>query len=122
MSPTNAALLIGRLSSDPTTTALPSGDQLARFEVTVDRVDDRADSVPVSWVPAPARATTFEAGDEVVVVGVVRRRFFRAGGTVQSRTEVAARIVARPTHKAARAAVGELLAEVSGALDEVTAG
>ena len=36
-----------------------------------------------------------DAGDEVVVVGRVRRRFFRAGGATASRVEVEAEVVAR---------------------------
>jgi len=35
------------------------------------------------------------AGDEVVVTGRVRRRFYRAGGATQSRTEVVAHAVVR---------------------------
>jgi len=46
-------------------------------------------SVPVSWVdPPPKGLEPLEEGLEVVVVGTVRRRFFRSGGSTQSRTEV----------------------------------
>jgi single-strand DNA-binding protein len=44
----------------------------------------------VAWFDPPASAATFAAGDDVVVVGRVRRRFFRAGGATASRTEVVA--------------------------------
>ena len=40
--------------------------------------------------PTPAEAVARPAGDEVVVTGRVQRRFFRAGGATQSRTEVVA--------------------------------
>jgi single-strand DNA-binding protein len=48
-------------------------------------------------VPVVVEAATVDcaAGDEVVVVGTVRRRFFRAGGATQSRTEVLADKVVR---------------------------
>ena len=44
-------------------------------------------SVPAAWFDPPPGAV-FEQGDEVVVAGIVKRRFFRAGGATQSRTEV----------------------------------
>ena len=47
------------------------------------------------------------AGDEGVAVGLVRRRFFRAGGATISRTEVVADVVARAdTRTADRALEG----------------
>ena len=69
---------------------MPSGDVLVAYEVTVPRTEGPADSVPVVWFPTARRQPSLEAGDEVVVVGRVRRRFFRSGGTTQSRTEVVA--------------------------------
>ena len=42
-----------------------------------------------------------EAGDEVVALGNVRRRFFRAGATTASRVEISATAVARATDKRA---------------------
>jgi single-strand DNA-binding protein len=48
-------------------------------------------------------AGRWSTGEEVLVVGRVRRRFFRAGGATQSRTEVAATL-AVPTRRAAAAA------------------
>ncbi|HEX2851537.1 MAG TPA: hypothetical protein VHN98_13335, partial [Acidimicrobiales bacterium] len=66
---------------------------------------------------APASAATLDAGDEVVVVGHVSRRFFRAGGATQSRTEVVARSVhppraAKKIEAALRAASEEILGMV----------
>lgn len=87
------ALVVGVLSSDPTITDLPSGSTLHRYEVTV-RDRSPADSVPVSWFDA-TRPPALSAGDEVVVVGRVRRRFFRAGGATRSATEIEAERVAR---------------------------
>lgn len=99
------AVVIGTLSSDPVTQTLPSGSVLVRYEVTVrDRAP--ADSVPVSWFD-PGRAPALAAGDRVLVVGRVRRRFFRAGGATRSSTEILASSVRRPgSTAAAEAALG----------------
>lgn len=86
----NIAVVIGHLSRAPERRTLPSGDELVSYDVTVSRPEGRADSVPVVWPSAPASAVALEAGAAVVVVGRVRRRFFRAGAATQSRTEVVA--------------------------------
>lgn len=88
------AVILGTLSSDPVEQTLPSGSVLVRYEVTV-RDRSPADSVPVSWFD-PRRPPALRAGDRVVVVGRVRRRFFRAGGATRSATEVLATAVSRP--------------------------
>jgi len=88
------AVLVGTLSSDPIEQDLPSGARLLRLEVTV-RDRSPADTVPVSWLDPPRRAR-FVQGDRVVVVGRVRRRFYRAGGATRSATEVVAAAVGRP--------------------------
>ena len=76
------AVVVGTLSSDPVVQDLPSGSRLVRYEVTVrDRSPD--DSVPVTWFDPP-RPPKLTQGDRVVVVGRVRRRFFRAGGATRS--------------------------------------
>jgi single-strand DNA-binding protein len=107
------AMLVGTLSSDPVEQVLPSGSRLLRYEVTVrDRAP--ADTVPVSWVD-PRRPPTLAAGDRVVVVGRVRRRFFRAGGVTRSATEVLATSVNRPRSTAAAvAALAAAMDRVSG--------
>ena len=51
----------------------------------------------MSWADPPsADEEALLEETEVVVVGRVRRRFFRSGGATQSRTEVVAERVARP--------------------------
>ena len=87
------AVVIGCLSSDPTTTELPSGSVLHRYEVTV-RHAAGTDTVPVSWLD-PRRPPSVGAGDRVTVVGRVHRRFYRAGGATRSATEVRAASVTR---------------------------
>ncbi len=107
------AVIVGTLSSDPVEQTLPSGSVLLRYEVTV-RDRQPADTVPVCWVD-PRRPPTFAAGDRVVVVGRVRRRFFRAGGATRSATEVLATSVSRPRSTAgALAAIAHAGEVVSG--------
>ena len=69
---------------------LPSGDEVLALELTVRPAEGPAESVPVAWLAAPPAAAAWAAGEEVLVIGRVRRRFFRAGGRTQSRTEVVA--------------------------------
>lgn len=90
---TNVVVLIGRLARPAETRELPSGDRLVAYEVTVDRPGERAETVPVVWVGAPASAGDHDVNERMMVVGRVRRRFFRAGGGTQSRTEVVADVV-----------------------------
>lgn len=89
----NLVLLSGTLSRPPEARVLPSGDQLLSFELTIRDEGQPTATVPVSW-PDPPAAAWLEPGVPVVVTGRVRRRFFRAGGLTQSRTEVVAERVA----------------------------
>ena len=102
---TNVVVLIGRLARPAETRELPSGDRLVAYEVTVDRPGERAETVPVVWFGAPSSACDHGVDERIIVLGRVRRRFFRAGGGTQSRTEVVAEAVvsARHTKRAAAA-------------------
>jgi single-strand DNA-binding protein len=113
----NVAILRGRLSSPPRLTTLPSGDELLALELTVRTDGARPDTVPVTWFgPAPT-AKRWSTGAELVVVGRIRRRWFRAGGVRSSRTEVvAAAVVPAGRQAAAARAVRRALAPV----DELT--
>ena len=107
----NLAVLQGHLSRAPEEVALASGDLLVRYEVTVPRADERADTVPVVAVSPPAHARGLDAGTEVVVVGRTRRRFWSAGGATRSQVEVLARAVVPARRRAgATRALGEALA------------
>lgn len=100
----NVVVLQGVLSRAPEERALPSGDRLVAFEVTVRSDGEPTDSVPVAWLSAPARAVAMAKGDAVVVTGRVRRRFFRTPTGTASRTEVVADAVlpASQTKRVAR--------------------
>jgi single-strand DNA-binding protein len=107
----NLAVLRGHLSRAPEEVALASGDLLVRYEVTVPRADERADTVPVVAVSPPAHARGLDAGTEVVVVGRTRRRFWSAGGATRSQVEVLARAVVPARRRAgATRALGQALA------------
>ncbi len=90
----NMAIIRGSLSSPPRRRSLPSGSEMVSYEITATDSDGNRRSVPVVWID-PSRPPGLESGDEVVAVGCVRRRFFRAGGSTQSRTEVEASLVVR---------------------------
>lgn len=85
----NIVVLRGRLSSAPTLRPLASGSVLISLELTTPADDGVQLSVPVAWFD-PGFAPDWGAGTEVVVTGVVKRRFFRSGGITQTRTEVVA--------------------------------
>jgi single-strand DNA-binding protein len=102
----NLAVVIGTLSRPAEARTLPSGDTLVALDVTVRPSAGPAESVPVAWPSPPAAAEGWPAGHAVVVVGRVRRRFFRAGGVTQSRVEVVAqRVVPLGRRRAVRAAL-----------------
>ncbi len=109
----NLVVLRGSLSRPPDVRDLRSGDVLVTYEVTVPARDGvPAASVPVVWFAPPPAALDLDAGTEVVVLGEVRRRFFRANGATQSRTEVVAERVlrARRAKAAERAVLDALMA------------
>jgi single-strand DNA-binding protein len=89
VSENNLVVLRGTLAADPRSRELPSGTVVLQFDVTT-RDDGGTQSVPIAWFEPACSGVPAAAGDEVVVIGSVRRRFFRAGGATQSRTEVVA--------------------------------
>ncbi len=97
----NLVILSGSLSRPPEVRTLPSGDSLVAYEVTSRPADGPALSVPVTCAGGAA-PVDLDVGTEVVITGVVRRRYFRAGGATQSRTEVVADAVI-PARQVARA-------------------
>lgn len=86
----NIAVVIGKLTKSPETRRLASGLSLANFDVRVQRADESAESVPVTLFTGEGAVPEWQEGEELLVVGRVRRRFFRVGGSTQSRTEVVA--------------------------------
>ena len=108
-------VLQGKLSRAPEWRELESG-RVVSYDVTTRLEDGKAATAPVAWFAAPNAALEMDAGDDVVVVGHVHRRFFRSGGGTQSRTEVVADAVvpARSKKRAAAAIAKALEAAGSG--------
>ena len=98
----NIVMLRGRLSRPAELRVLPSGDRLVALELSIAGAGAKTESVPVVWHDPPAAAQALDVDQAVVVLGRVRRRFFRAGGATQSRTEVVAETVI-PAGQAKRA-------------------
>lgn len=113
----NLVVLRGRVSTPPVSRVLPSGSRLVTLALRVPTGDARQTSVPVAvWEPAEWVVTT-EPGDEVVVTGTVRRRFFRAGGATGSRVEVQAVAIGRGGDRRRRAAVARRARSELASLD-----
>ena len=94
----NLGVLCGPCSTAPEVRVLESGTRLATLAVRCPAgpsPDERATSVPVTvWNP-PAWLDTLEAGEVVVVVGRLRRRFYQRPDGVGSRVDVEAGYIGR---------------------------
>ncbi|GEP39376.1 hypothetical protein NPS01_30390 [Nocardioides psychrotolerans] len=104
----NEVRLIGRISQEPESRELPSGDTIWTFRVVVPRAPaavrphQSVDALEcVVWSGRLKRfVRTWHAGDVVEVSGQLRRRFYRAGGAAVSRVEVevsSGRVIRRAT-------------------------
>ncbi len=113
----NVVVVRGVLSRAPVARILPSGDRLGAFEVTVPRRSTPAETVPVVWFGVPDHALALAAGSEVVVLGRVRRRFYRTPRGTASRTEVVAE---RVQHASRTVQVAGLLDVAVAVLTEPT--
>ena len=91
----NVSIVRGILARRPDTRVLASGATVVSYDVTVRPDEGPAETVPVTWFDPPASASSLGEGDEVLVTGRVRRRFYRAGGRTQSRTDLVADTVTR---------------------------
>lgn len=111
----NVAVVRGRCSSPAVVRTLPSGRRLASMSVRARTDPSPATSVPVAVWDPPIWVEDLADGDEIVVVGRVRRRFNRPEG---GRVEVEADVVARPGRRRdlhrARRAVDTALEPMSG--------
>jgi hypothetical protein len=111
----NVVVLRGTLSRAPDERVLDSGTRLVRYEVTTRTGDEIAETAPVSWLGAPPAAAGFAAGEEVVVIGRVRRRWFRRGPITESRVEVAAdAVVGARQRKRVATAIDRAIEAIAG--------
>ena len=98
----NEVAVTGRLSTAALSRELPSGDALMTWRLVVDRPpnarrrsDGRGQDYDLidctTWSGrVRAAALRWEVGDLIEVRGALRRRFWRAGGSLQSRCELEA--------------------------------
>lgn len=90
----NVVVLRGAVTGEPTRRTLPAGGEVVQFDVQTRCAEgERSTTIssPVAVVdPSAATLAAITAGGEFVIVGRVKRRFFRVGGATQSRTEVVA--------------------------------
>jgi hypothetical protein len=108
MSEHNLVLLRGVLAGEATLRALPSGSTVSQFDV-ITQDEGGTHTVPVAWTDPPPTGLPVVAGDDVVVVGHVNRRFFRVAGATQSRTEVVAEhVIAGDDRRRVGRAIGAL--------------
>lgn len=115
---TNVVVLVGTMATDPTTFTLRTGN-VVNFDLTTPLPGTAPLTVPIAWHdPSDAAVRGLHQGLDVLVVGTVRRRFFRSGGQTQSRTEVVAESVV-PTRRTAsmRSAVAAAAARLMPAVE-----
>jgi hypothetical protein len=95
MEAVNLSVLRGPISGPPEVRAFKSGRRIATLAVRTPGGDGKHTSVPVSVWDPPAWVETLATDDDVLVVGRVRRRFFRtATGGSGARTDVEAESLA----------------------------
>lgn len=116
----NVVALAGRLSRPPEERVFESGTRMLSMQVTVEGgPGGRAETVPVAWFEPTTRALDLDEGEKVVVIGRVRRRFFRAGAVTQSRTEVVAdRVVPAGRAASVRTALAAAIERMADGLDQ----
>ena len=114
----NVVVITGHLSGPPAEKVLPSGTRIMSMQVTVAGGTGRADTVPVAWFDPPAVAVEMDEAEEVVILGRVRRRFFRTGEGTQSRTEVVAeRVIPARRAAAVRTALASAVERLASGLE-----
>jgi hypothetical protein len=119
MEAVNVSVVRGVISGPPEIRALKSGRRLATLAVRTSAGEGHNTSVPVTVWDPPAWLETLEPDDDVLVVGRVRRRFFRtAAGTSGARTDVEAESVARARDRRRLAALVRRVDRELDRLDE----
>lgn len=115
--PDNVVVLRGTIANEPSRREIPSGE-VWQFDLRTPGHPESAvpsGSVPVAWHdPSDAQLLALQHDEAVVIVGSVRRRFFRVGGSTQSRTEVVVdRLVPSRRHRTVVALVARVASSLS---------
>ncbi len=109
----NLVVVRGVLTTSVRVSELPNGGVVHNFEVKTGVGGQRL-VVPIAWHD-PVRPPKVREGDGLVIVGSVRRRWFRSGGGSQSRTEVVAEVVAKAGSARAARGMESALAQLASA-------
>lgn len=110
----NVVILVGEVTSPPVQRTLQTGEVVSSFDLAT-HVEEGRISVPIACA---GECDTTHVGDNVCVVGIVRRRFFRSGAGVTSRTEVLADHVISMRRRAnVRKTVSRILENLSADLE-----
>lgn len=94
----NKAILIGRLTADPTTSTTPTGITVSRFSLAIDRSYKSANGEKqtdfincIAWrAQADFMTKYFHKGDPCVVLGSIQTRTYEKDGQKRYITEVVA--------------------------------
>jgi single-strand DNA-binding protein len=113
----NLVVVRGPLSGAPEVRALPSGTSVANLGVRT-RAGDRSTSVPVTVWDPPAWLAELAEGDDVIVLGAVRRRFYRSGPGTGSRVDVESVFIGR----AGKRQIGAVARRLEASLEALMAG
>jgi single-stranded DNA-binding protein len=110
----NLVILVGEVTSPPVQRTLQSGEIVSSFDMAT-HVESGRISVPVALA---GECDTTHVGDNVCVVGYVRRRFFRSGAGVTSRTEVMAdQVISMRRRANVRKSVSRVIEHLSADLE-----
>ncbi len=102
----NLVVIRGRVAPGAQIRTLADGSTQLQWDMMVG-----TERVPVSWASVADHLPG--VGNEILVVGRVRRRFFRAGEVTQSRTEVVAeRVLAAMDRRRTRKLLDEAMARI----------
>jgi single-strand DNA-binding protein len=89
----NIAVVRGTVLREPREQTLANGQKVVSLDVSVIYEERPSESLEVVWVDPPRNLVVPRQGNEIVAIGRVRRRFFKAGESVVSRTELVAETV-----------------------------
>ncbi len=110
----NVVILVGEVTSPPVQRTLQTGEVVSSFDMAT-HVEEGRISVPIA---SAGECDTTHVGDNVCVVGIVRRRFFRSGAGVTSRTEVLAdQVISMRRRANVRKTVSRILENLSADLE-----
>ncbi len=84
----NICVLQGVVVGDPHIKQLTSGETALSFDVQTSVDGKRQPAVPVEWTGPSSKTPRVTADALVAVTGVAARRFYRTGGSTQTRVYV----------------------------------